>query len=57
MWKDPIVEEVRKERLKIEEECGGTFEGIAADARKVQESVKERLSDRQPVELSVLVRH
>ncbi len=54
MWKDPIVEEVRKERLEIERACGNTFEGISAQAKKVQETVKERLSDRSPVRLPAL---
>lgn len=51
MWKDPIVEAVRKERLAIERECGSSFEGIAAQAMKIQEAVKDRLADRQPVRL------
>ncbi len=32
MWKDPIVEEVRKERMEIERECGRSFEKISAQA-------------------------
>jgi hypothetical protein len=51
MWKDPIVEEVRKERLKIEQECGNSFKGISARALEIQEKVKDRLSDRRPVQL------
>ena len=54
MWKDPIVEEVRKESLEIERECGNTFEGISAQAMKVQETVKDRLADRNPVRLPAL---
>ncbi len=49
MWKDPIVEEVRKERLKIERECGNSFQGISARAIEIQETVKDRISDRRPV--------
>lgn len=56
MWKDPIVEEVRKERRKFEQECGNTFEGISAQARKVQETVKERLADKRPVQLPALAK-
>ncbi len=56
MWKDPIVEEVRKERLRIERECGNSFEGISAQAQKVQEAVKERLADRRPVQLPALAK-
>ena len=54
MWKDPIVEEVRKERLKIEEECGNSFKGISARALEIQETVKDRLADRRPVQLPAL---
>ena len=28
MWEDPIVEEVRKHRREIEEECNGDFSVI-----------------------------
>ncbi len=51
MWKDPIVEEVRKERLKIEQECGNSFKEISARALEMQEAVKDRLADRRRVEL------
>ena len=51
MWKDPIVEEVRRERLAIEQECGNSFKGISAQAMKVQETLKDRLADRRPVRL------
>ena len=54
MWKDPIVEAVRKERLEIERECGNTFNGISAQAMKVQETLKERLADKSPVQLPAL---
>ena len=56
MWKDPIVEAVRQERLKIEQECGHSFEELSAQARKVQETVKDRLSDRKPIRLPALPR-
>ena len=54
MWKDPIVEEVRQKRREIERECGNTFEGISAQAKKVQETLKDRLADRDPVRLPAL---
>ncbi len=54
MWKDPIVEEVRKERLKIERECGNSFKEISAQAMKIQEAVKDRLADRNSVRLPAL---
>lgn len=54
MWKDPIVEEVRKERLEIERECGNSFKEISSQAMKVQETLKERLADRNSVRLPAL---
>ena len=54
MWKDPIVEEVRIERMKIEQECGYSFDALSAQATKVQESVKDRLADRKSVRLPSL---
>ena len=54
MWKDHIVEEVRKERLEIERECGNSFERISAQAIEVQETVKDRLADRRPVQIPAL---
>jgi dihydroxyacetone kinase DhaKLM complex PTS-EIIA-like component DhaM len=54
VWKDPIVEEVRKERVEIERACGGTFKGISAQAKKVQEAVQEKLADRSSVRLPAL---
>ncbi len=56
MLKDPIVEEVRKERLKIERECGNSFKGISEQAKKIQETVKDRLADRRPVQLPALAK-
>ncbi len=56
MWKDPIVEEVGKVRLAIERECGNSFKGISARAIKVQETVKDRLADRRPVQLPALAK-
>ncbi len=43
MWKDPIVEEVRKRRLKIEEECKNDFDRIFGQAAEIQKKLTERL--------------
>jgi hypothetical protein len=51
MWKDPIVEEVRRQRLEIERECGDSFKGISAQAMKTQDTFKDRLADRETVRL------
>lgn len=34
MWKDPIVEEVRKNRIAIEKENKGNFSSLFAEAMK-----------------------
>ena len=45
MWEDPIVKEVRKARLEIEQECGGDFRSLpvpsisAMDFNKKAEAV------------------
>lgn len=43
MWKDPIVEEIRKIRLKIEAECDNDFDKIFAQAIEDQEKFANRL--------------
>jgi len=43
MWKDPIVEEVRKQRLAIEAECGNDFEQIFEQAIEIQKKIPARL--------------
>lgn len=43
MWKDPIVEEVRKQRLRIEADCGNDFDKIFEQAMKTQEKLTTRL--------------
>ena len=43
MWKDPIVEEVRKQRLKIEADCGNDFDKIFEQAMKIQEKIATKL--------------
>lgn len=46
MWEDPIVKEVRKARLEIEQECGGDFRKIYERALEIQKKVAEkRVSD------------
>lgn len=42
MWKDPIVEEIRKIRLKIETECDNNFDKIFAQAFKAQKKLSNR---------------
>jgi hypothetical protein len=45
MWEDPIVKEVRKARLEIEQECGGDFRKIYERALKIQKKLaKEHTS-------------
>lgn len=56
MWKDPIVEDVRRERLEIERECGNSFEKISARAQEVEETVRSRVADRQPVRIPELIK-
>jgi hypothetical protein len=43
VWQDPIVEEVRKQRLKIEAECGNDFDRIFKQAMKIQKKFANRL--------------
>lgn len=43
MWKDPIVEEIRKIRLNIETECDNDFDKIFAQAIEAQEKLVNRL--------------
>lgn len=48
MWEDPIVKEVRKARLEIEQECGGDFHRIYERALEIQKKVSEkRVSDKK----------
>ena len=48
MWEDPIVKEVRKARLEIEQECGEDFRKIYERALKIQKKIAEkRVSDKQ----------
>jgi hypothetical protein len=43
MWKDPIVEEIRKIRLNIETECDNDFDKIFAQAIEAQKKLANRL--------------
>ncbi|MGH9897900.1 MAG: hypothetical protein ACRD4L_03490 [Pyrinomonadaceae bacterium] len=43
MWKDPIVADVRRVRLEIEEECEGDFDKIYARAIEIQKKFVGRL--------------
>ena len=43
MWKDPIVEEIRRIRLNIETECDNDFDKIFAQAIEAQEKLANRL--------------
>lgn len=43
MWKDPIVEEVRKIRLSIEKECHGNSDEILRRAMEIQKKYSDRL--------------
>ncbi len=48
MWEDPIVEEVRRARLEIEQECDNDFRKIYERAVEVQKKVTEqRISDKK----------
>ena len=46
MWKDPIVEEVRRARLEIEKECEDDFAQIYACALEVQKNAGAKLVSR-----------
>ncbi len=43
MWQDPIVEEIRKQRFKIEADCGNDFNKIFEKALEVQNKFAKRL--------------
>ncbi len=49
MWEDPIVKEVRKARLEIEQECGGDFRKIYERALEIQKkaAAEKRISDKK----------
>ena len=46
MWEDPIVAEVRRVRLAIEQECEGNFEKIYCQALAVQEALADKVVTR-----------
>ena len=43
MFKDPIVEEIRKFRYEIEDECDNDMEKIYSKGLKIQEKYKSHL--------------
>lgn len=43
MWEDEILEEVRRVRREIEEECGNDLRKVFAQAAKVQQEYADRL--------------
>jgi len=46
MWKDPIVEEVRKIRQEIEAESDNDIEKIFSSAMEIQKQYKDKLVSR-----------
>ncbi len=48
MFKDPIIEEIRKIRREIEEECSNDPQKYFEHIQKLQESYKHRLISRKP---------
>jgi hypothetical protein len=46
MWRDPIIEEIRKIRLPIESDCENDFDKIFAKAIQVQVNFTDRLVSR-----------
>ena len=46
MWKDPIIEEVRKHRLEIEAECHNDSKEILQRALEIQKKYGDRLTSR-----------
>jgi hypothetical protein len=46
MWKDPIVDDVRRARLEIEKECEDDFALIYAHALEVQKNAGAKLVSR-----------
>ena len=46
MWKDPIVEEVRKQRQKIETDCKNDFDKIFEQAIETQKKFSDKLVSR-----------
>jgi len=43
MWQDPIIEEIRKIRLKIEADCENDFDKIFAQAIQFQKKFANKL--------------
>jgi len=53
VWKDPIVEDIRKVRSKIETENDNSFEKIFAQAIKAQKQFVDRLVSRSSYRLQI----
>ena len=49
MWEDPIVEEIRKHRREIEEECNGDLSVIFIKAKELEKKLKDRLVSKVPL--------
>ena len=43
MWEDPIVEDVRQTRKRIEEQCEHDFKNLFKEAESVQQALKDKL--------------
>ncbi|MGK5092357.1 hypothetical protein WDW89_10155 [Deltaproteobacteria bacterium TL4] len=54
MWEDPIVNEVRQVRHKIEEECGFDMTKLLERAKKLEIQYQSRVISRQPVSLGTV---
>ncbi len=50
MWVDPIVDEVRKARIKIENDCDHNWDKIFQRINETQEKYKNRLVSRPGLE-------
>lgn len=46
MWEDPIVEEVRKYRREIDQECNNDFSLLFSKVKKIEKALKNRVVSR-----------
>ena len=53
MWKDPIVEEVRKARKLLENEFGPKAEDLLRHIYSQQKKIKGKLISRSPKKISI----
>lgn len=42
MWEDPVVNEIRKMRMEIEQECGNDLDRIFAQAMEIQKQFADK---------------